>query len=86
MSVIEEPQRGGLGLLGQSSHEKYMARHFVDMCVGLATFYGLESPGIESRWRRDFPHPPGPALGPTKPPVQCVPGLFAWLKAARAWR
>jgi hypothetical protein len=58
MSVVEELQRGGLGLLGQSSHEKYMARHFVDMCVGLATFYVLDGPGIESRWRRDFPHPP----------------------------
>ena len=30
--------------------------------VGIATRYGLDGPGIESRWRRDFPHPPwGPA-------------------------
>ena len=25
--------------------------------VGIATRYGMEGTGIESRWRRDFPHP-----------------------------
>ena len=24
--------------------------------VGIATGYGLDGPGIESRWERDFPH------------------------------
>jgi hypothetical protein len=37
--------------------------------VGIATGYGLEGPGIESRWRRDFPHLYRPALGPTQPSV-----------------
>ena len=37
--------------------------------VGKATRYGLDGPGIESRWGRDFPHPSRPALGPTQPPV-----------------
>ena len=31
---------------------------------GIATGYGLDGPGIESRWRRDFPHLSRPALGP----------------------
>jgi hypothetical protein len=31
--------------------------------VGIGTGYGLDGPGVESRW------------GPTKPPVQRVPGL-----------
>ena len=38
--------------------------------VGIATGYGLDGPGIESRWEGDFPHLSRPALGPTQPPVQ----------------
>ena len=47
-----------------------------DSPVGIATRNGLDGPGIESRWGRDFPHPSRPGLGPTQPPVQRVPRLF----------
>ena len=47
-----------------------------DSAVGIAIEYGLEGPGIESRWGgRDFPHLSRPALGLTQPPVQWVPAL-----------
>ena len=32
--------------------------------VGIATGYGMDGPGIESRWGREFPHLFRPALGP----------------------
>ena len=52
--------------------------------VGIANRYGLEGPGIESRWGRGFPHPSRPALGPTQPPIPWVPGLSPEDKAAGA--
>jgi hypothetical protein len=41
--------------------------------VGIATDYGLDDPGIESHWGRDFSHTS--ALWPTQLPVQWVPSL-----------
>jgi hypothetical protein len=52
-----------------------MDEKFRNGVVGIATRYGLEGPGIESRWWREFPHLSTPALRLTQPPVQWVPGI-----------
>jgi hypothetical protein len=46
--------------------------------VGMATRNGLDSPGIESRWVWDFPHPPSLLFSGYQ--------VFPRGKAARAWR
>jgi hypothetical protein len=51
-----------------------------DSSVGIATRYGLDDPGIESRWGRDFPHPFRPALGPTQSCLQWLLGVFSGVK------
>ena len=56
-----------------------------DILVGIATRYGLEGPGIETRWGQDFPpdqtdpgaHPDSHAMGT---------GSLSRGKAAGAWR
>jgi len=42
--------------------------------VRILTWYGLDGPGIKSRWGRDFSHGSRPALGPTQP-IKWVWGL-----------
>jgi len=54
--------------------------------VGMATCYWLEGPGIDSRLGRDSAYLSKPALGPTHPPIQWVPGLFPGGKSSGAWR
>ena len=49
--------------------------------VGIATAYGLDGPGIESRSGRNFPHLYRLAPWPTHPPVngyQVFPGGKVW--------
>ena len=57
-----------------------------DISVVIATRYGLDGPGIESRWERNFPQLSRPALVPTQPALQWVLGLSWRWRAAEAWR
>jgi hypothetical protein len=56
-----------------------------DSSVGIATYYGLDGPGIESRWRRDICTHPDLPWGP---PSLLYNGyrVFPGGKAAEAWR
>jgi hypothetical protein len=46
-----------------------------DSSVSIETRYRLDSPGIKSRWGRDFLHLSRPAPRPTQPPIQWVLGI-----------
>jgi hypothetical protein len=46
-----------------------------DSSVGIAIRYALDCSVIESRLGRDFPHSSTPALGPSHPHTQLIPGV-----------
>jgi hypothetical protein len=71
-----------LGILYVTFTQKERGRNSI---VGIATRFGPDGPGIESRWERDFPHPSRPALISIQPPIQWVLALFPRGKAAGWW-
>jgi hypothetical protein len=50
--ILSHPQAFPIFMIRYS----YIVWSGLGSSVGIATGYGLDGPGIESRWRRDFPH------------------------------
>jgi hypothetical protein len=71
-----------LGLLGGCFATIYYLLGGTGSSVGIATDYGLDGPGIESRWGRDFPPV---QTGPGAHPVSCTmgTGVFPGVKCGR---
>jgi len=57
-----------------------------DTSVGIQTRYWLDGPGIESRWRRIFPHQSRLSLGSIESPMYYGYRVFPGGKAAGVWR
>jgi len=57
-----------------------------DNAVGIATRYGQDGPGIESRLGRDLCTYSDWPLGLTQPPIHWVPGFFPGGKTSGGWR
>jgi len=53
----------------------YLVQFLSGSSVGIAAGYGLDGPGSNPGGDEIF-RPSRPALGPTQPPVQLVPGFF----------
>jgi hypothetical protein len=51
-----------------------------DSSDGIATGYGMDGPGIESRWGRDFSHV---QTGPGVHPTTCTVGTGSFLRVKR---
>jgi len=61
--------------------------YLYDGLVGVVSHYWLDDPVFETRWGQEIflvSKTSRPALGPTQPPLQCVPGLFLRCKVAGA--
>jgi hypothetical protein len=56
-----------------------------DSSGGTVTRYGLDGPGIESRWRRDFPHPFQTDPGPRPASFTKGTGFFPGVKRPGRW-
>ena len=67
----------GINLRNDMNMSGYFGRIyniFLGSSVGIATDYVLEGPGSNPGGDKIF-RPSRPVLGPTQPPVKCVPGL-----------
>ena len=79
------------GLFEHNYHRTYYVYMYVCVCMYVCMYvciyvcmyvyvdvyvYVLDGPGIESRWRRDFLHPPDRLLSTTAHPIKWVLDFF----------
>jgi hypothetical protein len=64
-----------------ATHRQAQTQSSYIKSIDTETRYGLDGPGIEFRWERDFSHPFKPTVGPTQPPVQSLTGRVPGGKA-----
>jgi hypothetical protein len=91
-TITHEGRNDSHALMPMFNHVRDNSTHFRDVwsrdsSVGIATSYGFDGPGLISGSERFFLFSTSstPALGPTHPPVQSVPGAdLSEVKAAGA--
>ena len=62
-------------LQGLYSVARSTVHKIVKQVLDIVTRYGLDGPGIKSRWGGDFPHPSRTTMRPTQPSVHGTPTL-----------
>ena len=67
-------------------HIRYQLAKGQDSSVGIATRYGLDGPGIESRWGAIFSALVQTGPGAHTASSTITPGIFPGGKAVGAWR
>jgi hypothetical protein len=82
MNTVEKPFMRNWQLVNQTN--VHLRCYHVFSSVDIPNRYEPYVPGSNPGGGRDFPHQSRPVVGPSRPPIQWIPGLFPEGKAAGA--